>query len=133
MNKITKKGLKEEFGVSYLTMRRIFCKDVVEVIIGFDYEIFKKIKIVPAFVAERMRLYFYNGDTFVPEEGIYRCKVTEHLWVIHNISPHSRTADFQELDKYGMLGERKIKNIPFNLIKMEYIHVKKEKNEVQDN
>jgi hypothetical protein len=133
MKKITKKSLKEEFGVSYLTMRRIFCKDVVEIIIGFDYEIFKKIKIVPVFVAERMRIYFYNGDTYVPVEGIYKCKTTDLLWVIHNISEHSRTADLQELDKYGLLGDRKIKNIPFNLIKMEYIHVKSDKNEVQNN
>lgn len=130
MNKNSKKALKEEFGISYLTMRRIFDKYVIEVIIGFDYEIFKSIKIIPAFVAEKMRVYFYEGDTYVPEEGIYKCKTTEQEWVIYNISSSSRTADLQEIDKYGMLGVRKIKNIPFNLIKMEYLHIKRVSNAV---
>lgn len=130
MNKNSKKALKEEFGISYLTMRRIFDKYVIEVIIGFDYEIFKSIKIIPAFVAEKMRIYFYEGDTYVPEEGIYKCKTTEQEWVIYNISSASRTADLQEIDKYGMLGIRKIKNIPFNLIKMEYLHIKRVSNAV---
>lgn len=130
MNRNSKKALKEEFGISYLTMRRIFDKYVMEVIIGFDYNIFKSIKIIPAFVAEKMRIYYYEGDTYVPEEGIYKCKTTEQEWVIYNISSSSRTADLQEIDKYGMLGIRKIKNIPFNLIKMEYLHIKRVSNAI---
>jgi hypothetical protein len=115
-----KKGeLKRELGVSTTKFNSVFNTDVIERIIGISYSDFKRMRILPLFIETKLRLYWEQGDVYVPEEGIY-INSDGKKWVIKEIDNDSRTVTIQELDKYGMLGDVVITGVTFKIIRTVY-------------
>ncbi|NDD83722.1 hypothetical protein EBZ38_05480 [bacterium] len=116
-----KKGeLKKQLKISTTKFNRVYNPDIVERIIGISYSDFKKMRILPAFVLDRMLLYWNVGDTYVPDEGIYLLENDNSKWAINDIDTEKRTVTLVEIDKYGMLSDRSIKGLSFDVIRIAY-------------
>lgn len=116
-----KKGeLKKELKISTTKFNRVFNSDVIERIIGISYSDFKKMRILPAFVLDRMINYWSYGDTYVPEEGIYMLEADNSKWAMQQIDTEKRTVTLVELDKYGMLSDKIISGLSYDIIRIAY-------------
>jgi hypothetical protein len=115
-----KKGeLKKQLGISTTKFNRVYNPDVIERIIGLKYSDFKRMRILPTFVLDKMLMYWNVGDTYVPEDGIYE-SIDSKRWAINNIDSLKRTVEFIELDKYGLLGDVKLSGISFDVVRIAY-------------
>lgn len=120
-NNVMKKGeLKKQLGISTTKFNRVYNSDIVEKIIGINYSDFKRMRILPAFILDKMISYWNFGDTYVPEEGIYMLMVDNSKWAISEVDTINRTVSLVELDKYGMLSEKTISNLSFDIIRIAY-------------
>lgn len=116
-----KKGeFKKELKISTTKFNRVYNCDVVERIIGISYSDFKKMRILPAFVLDRMLNYWSFGDTYIPEEGIYELLADNSRWAMQYIDTEKRTVTLVELDKYGMLSDKTIKGLSYDVVRIAY-------------
>lgn len=118
---ISKKQLVNEFGISYIKFRKVFNEYVIQNVIGYNYSEFSKIRILPYFLAENMRAYFKNGDSYSPELNSIHVNIdTGEKWVIENINKLLRTVDLVALDKNGIITSKKIVNLTFKEFRINY-------------
>ena len=118
---VSKKDLVKEFGISYIKFRKVFNEYVVQNVIGFDYQEFSKIRLLPVFLAENLRAYFKNGDTFAPAlNSIHVNLDTDEKWVIENVNKLNRTLDLVALDKFGTVTNKRIVNITYKEFRLNY-------------
>ena len=116
-----KKGeLKKQLGISTTKFNRVYNPDIIERIIGINYSDFKRMRILPAFVLDKILLYWNVGDTYVPEEGIYELVSDNSKWAIKDIDTDKRTVVLVSLDKYGMLSDKTISNLNFDIVRIAY-------------
>jgi hypothetical protein len=116
-----KKGeLKKQLGISTTKFNRVYNTDVIERIIGISYSDFKRMRILPAFVLDKILLYWSTGDTYVPEDGIYELMSDNSKWAIKEIDSDKRTVSFVGLDKYGMLSDKTISGLNFDIVRIAY-------------
>lgn len=117
----SKKQLLAEFQISYSKFRSTFNKETIEQVLLLNYDSFVKMRILPDYITDKCRLYWYNGDTYIPSEGIYVNKESREKWAVSFIDINNRCVDLQKIDKYGMLDTERQMNVPFNAIKFEYL------------
>jgi len=116
-----KKGeLKKQLGISTTKFNRVYNPDIIERVIGINYSDFKRMRILPAYVFDKILLYWNVGDTYVPEHGIYELISDNSHWAISYIDIDKRTVILVSLDKYGMLSDKIISNLSFDIVRIAY-------------
>lgn len=116
-----KKGdMLKEFKISRTKFNAVFNKKVIEDIIGLDYMEYRKMRVLPDFISNKMRLYWSEGDVYIPEEGIYILRSDNKKWALSDIDLDTRTVKMTQLDKYGMLGDVEVDNLPFTIVRTAY-------------
>lgn len=118
---VSKKQLVSEFGISYIKFRRIFNEYVITNIIGYDYQEFMKIRLLPTFLADNLRLYFRNGDTYSPKINSIHVNIeTGEKWVIENVNSFKKTIDLIALNNIGIVTSKRIVNLSIKEFRMNY-------------
>jgi hypothetical protein len=118
---VSKKQLISEFGISYIKFRKVFNEYVLNNVIGYDYSEFSKIRILPVFLADNLRAYFKNGDTYNPAlNSIHMNIETGEKWVIENVNKTHRTLDLIALNNLGIVTNKRIVNISYKEFRLGY-------------
>ena len=118
---VSKKQLISEFGISYIKFRKVFNEYVIQNVIGYNYSEFTKIRLLPFFLAEKLRAYFKNGDIYSPEINSVQVNIeTDEKWVIENINKTIRTVDLIALDKNGTVTSKKIVNLSYKELRLNF-------------
>jgi hypothetical protein len=118
---VSKKQLISEFGISYIKFRKVFNEYVLNNVIGYDYSEFSKIRILPVFLADNLRAYFKNGDTYNPALNSIHINIeTGEKWVIENVNKTQRTLDLIALNNLGIVTNKRIVNISYKEFRLGY-------------
>lgn len=116
---LTKKQIREKYGITPMRYRMIFTDDFIREIVGMEPNAFKRHRKIPAFAAQRICLWFEEGDTYVPEEGVYS-DFSGLQWATDRIDSNLKVVDLKMINKFGQLTETLQQNIPFKVMKTAY-------------
>jgi hypothetical protein len=106
MKKVTykKHELRKELGLTVYKFLKVFNKDIVERVLKYDYEQFLKIRVIPAFLAQRMIDYYRLGENVpIPREGIYEHNESRDRYATGVINHNTHKVELILLDDYGQL------------------------------